>query len=42
VGDGRIFTLADQFTFLEQGALFKPDIPASFAEDWLRARAETF
>ncbi len=42
VGDGRIFTLADQFTFLEPGALFKPNLPANFAEDWSRAQARSF
>ncbi len=42
VGDGRILTLADQFVFLEPGALRKPKVASAFAADWARARAESF
>jgi glutamate synthase domain-containing protein 2 len=42
VGDGRILTLADQFVFLEPGALLKSKLPPSFADDWARALPEKF
>jgi glutamate synthase domain-containing protein 2 len=42
VGDGRILTLADQFVFLEPGALLKGKLPPAFADDWARAKAESF
>jgi glutamate synthase domain-containing protein 2 len=42
VGDGRIFTLSDQFEFLAPGALLDADVPQSFARDWNHARADKF
>ncbi len=42
VGDGRIFTLADQFTFLENGALLGKKAPTEFATLWNAAKSETF
>ena len=42
VGDGRIFTLADQFTFLEAGALINGNAPMEFAVLWDAARSDRF
>ncbi len=42
VGDGRILTLADQFTFLEPGILLTKNAPEDFATLWENANSETF
>jgi hypothetical protein len=42
VGDGRILTLADQFEFMEAGALLGKKPSVSFARLWKLARSEAF
>ncbi len=42
VGDGRILSLADQFEFMEQGALLGNDPPPLYGALWQSARAERF
>ncbi len=42
IGDGRIITFAEQFTFLEFGQLLNSKLPHVFTEDWERATAERF
>jgi glutamate synthase domain-containing protein 2 len=42
IGDGRILTLADQFTFLERGALFQKRKADVFSPLWTKARADRF
>jgi hypothetical protein len=42
IGDGRILTLAEQFTFLDNGSFLNGSAPASFASVWDRAKAEAF
>ncbi len=42
VGDGRILTLADQFEFMEAGALLGKKASVSFARLWKLARSEAF
>ncbi len=42
IGDGRILTFAEQFTFLEPGQLLTGKVQNAFTEDWGRATAERF
>ena len=42
ISDGRIYTLADQFTFLQAGALLKKGAPPEFAVLWKNARSDRF
>lgn len=42
VGDGRILTLADQFTFLEPGILLTKNAPEDFATLWENANSNQF
>ena len=42
VGDGRILTLADQFTFLEPGILLTKNAPEDFATLWENANSNYF
>jgi hypothetical protein len=42
VGDGRIITFAEQFTFLEPGQLLMGKLPHVFTDDWEKATAEKF
>ncbi len=42
VGDGRIITFAEQFTFLEPGQLLTGKLPHVFTQNWERATAERF
>ena len=42
VGDGRIVTFAEQFTFLKRGQLLKSKQRHVFSDDWARASAERF
>ena len=42
IGDGRILTLSEQFTFLENGAFIVGSAPAAMANIWDRARSDSF
>jgi hypothetical protein len=42
IGDGRILTLSEQFTFLENEALIVGSAPAAMAHIWDRARSDSF
>ncbi len=42
IGDGRILTLGEQFTFLENGAFIVGSAPAAMANIWDRAQSDSF
>jgi glutamate synthase domain-containing protein 2 len=42
VGDGRVTTLSEQFTFLEPGALLQKKLPPAMADLWNAARPDRF
>jgi hypothetical protein len=42
IGDGRILSLGNQFTFLQSGELLQKKPPAAFAEAWAMARPDRF
>ncbi|MCA0433122.1 MAG: FMN-binding glutamate synthase family protein [Proteobacteria bacterium] len=41
-GDGRVTTLADQFTFMEPGALLSQKVPPVYATPWNASRPDRF
>jgi glutamate synthase domain-containing protein 2 len=42
IGDGRIITFAEQFTFLVRGQLLNSNVAHAFTNDWEKATAERF
>jgi glutamate synthase domain-containing protein 2 len=42
IGDGRIITFAEQFTFLVRGQLLNGNVTHAFSGDWERATADQF